>query len=261
MSDEHLSVSDLHDKGRAEQEHRWHSTPLRTTRFSPSDELDSIKRDPGRRIVSDASVDSFHTAPSSSPTSSQPSNTNHTYASPAQHNQAIHPVDASAAHWRAVRSILQPSNLSGHYGSLSAESGHIDTGAIVRTERVPSISLPESPTLARSPQILRASQGSGSPRPISSYQENDTSFNPSDPEMWTSERVVTWLDNNTFGREWQESFVKQKIEKSDVRHFTIEDNVLIGTVSSFDILREGSASGSPNSSWHRSWCPSLQCHS
>lgn len=63
------------------------------------------------------------------------------------------------------------------------------------------------------------------------FVSGNDDFDHADAEMWTKDRVMKWLEDNSFGREWQETFSKENIEKEEVRRCFDSQTAL--TMSSF----------------------------
>lgn len=160
-------------------------------------------RDRAERIVSDASVDSYHSAMEMSPGSSSFLTPN-SGTKPLAYDDLGTPLPPPEL---AALAIAPHSARTGLSGSATNDS--------IRSERAGSVTQLESPTLMRS-HYARGNLAH-SPRPSSAYYDDSISFDPSDPDMWTSSRVIAWLDSNSFGKDWQDSILEHKIEHSDVR--------------------------------------------
>ncbi|ORY84506.1 hypothetical protein BCR37DRAFT_392073 [Protomyces lactucae-debilis] len=115
--------------------------------------------------------------------------------------------DASAAHWRAVRSSLQSSPNLGQPPGISAHH---------ESRRVSNVAL-SSPIIPRGHHFVPS--GATPPRPISGTAV-DNAFDPTSAAEWTQERVLQWLGDNGFGSEWQESIIQHGIEKDQFLSLT-----------------------------------------
>lgn len=187
----------------------------------------------GKRIVSDASIDSFHSATEFSPGSVDiPSRSN---------------TPQTGWH-RTEETHLSPAPYTLHPQGSSPGSGST-TETLFRGEsyeRSTSITQLESPTLTRN--HYHRGNMVNSPRPISACFDEPLAFDPTDPDMWHLSRIINWLESNSFGKEWQDSITEHKIQHSDVRTFacTACNCILTSAVSSAYIVCQGEAN---NASW------------
>lgn len=158
-----------------------------------------------RRVVSEESNRSANTTVSASGTVNSPI--------VAQH----HKVKAAGLQRHADR-------ITSHYRKDPRSVNHQASPQVLHTSEPdteespnsPSITLIESPSLPSQVFYPETISEINVTRPLSSHFEEEEQIDPSDPSVWTADRVCTWLDKNAFGREWQESFLKHEIAHETV---------------------------------------------
>lgn len=170
--------------------------------------LDPIRRkdDIGRRVVSDISVESYHTATSSSP----PVSPSHGSSDAAQLHRYHEPTSITRQYPSSGTRLGSPVATIQEHNTCERSSGQ--PIASRESDHYPS----DGPMLVRANFSHRGPTGNSSPRPTSSYTEDVPDFDPSDPNVWSMDRVLAWLENNSFGKDWHDSFLKHKIQYANV---------------------------------------------
>lgn len=138
------------------------------------------------------------------------------------HNRMPRSVDASAAHWKAVRSTLQSSSNIASSAELANGLPAPGSDAIGNTQSDARTIL--QPWPVDSSSLLRNSYHSRIGVVASTSRlhnpgctSSGATFDPSDPKVWSRSRVLSWLEENSFGKDWQDTFESQNIEHAQVR--------------------------------------------
>ncbi|BFZ56378.1 mitogen-activated protein kinase kinase kinase [Savitreella phatthalungensis] len=145
-------------------------------------------------------------------------------------------VDASVAHWKAVRqqldarqrtgtvtspTLISPAPANPGLSSPSFSDSPNSPAPVDRRDHARRIS-----AALTSPAISRHSHAPihANTRPISAASP-DLQFDPNLGENWTRERVQAWLQNNGFGQDWQETFAQRGVEGDGFLQLTSYLNV------------------------------------
>lgn len=177
------------------------------------------------RVVSEPTAaefqESLQTPSASSPATARiPQRDN----SPSQSGGVMPSAETTAARWKAVRNKLDAKRTAPPNASNETLSTAADGGPRRRSQESDNLSNEQQQQLQQSfqrrrvssmltsPVISRQSHGTAahSGRPLSAH--SDVEFDVADPDSWTLDRVLRWLDANGFGQDWQDTFRRRQID-------------------------------------------------